>query len=590
MSVRIDVEKERGCAHGALAFESPEGNCHHMITSRLSRRRLGRLAAPASALCLAAGLVAASSASGKPATAVHKAASTAAAVPLTIAGDDGGPFPASENPFSTTNGLGQLTPMIYEPLFQFDWLKPTKVMPWLATKYAWSDGGRALTVTARPGVKWSNGTSFSAADIAFTFKMLMSHASMNVDGLPLKGVTQNGDSVTLSFTEPAYQQFYYVASTYIVPASIWSGYPDPSTAQNSNPVGTGPYLVESMSPQSIILKANPNYWGGEPKVQEIVEPDILSNNSCDSELDSGQAQWGGCFLASFKQFKANKYNVLDAAPESVQSILPNLTKFPMSSLAFRKAVSLTLDRTADAVSGDLGEEPAITSPTGLVLPQEKAFLAPKYAKLKYTRSISQAKAVLKAAGFTFSGGKLESHGKPVSLSIMCVSNYSDNVASAETILQQLKKIGVSGSLDLQSATAFTTDEESGNYESAIMDSPSGLSPYVVYNGLLNDHLSAPVGKTASGDYERFYSPQAEKYLGEWAGAHTEGVEKAAAAGLEGIMINDMPLIPYMYGVAWGEYNTQHFSGWPSASNPYALGTTYYTPEDELVVLHLRPVN
>lgn len=590
MSGRIGCSNGEGVRVVAPAFESPEGRHHKMSTSRRLLRRRGGLTASVSALCIAAGLLVSSSASATSASAKHRSASTAAAVPLTIAGDDGGPFPASQNPFSSTNGLGQLTPMVYEPLFQFDWLKPTKVMPWLATKYAWSNGGRALTVTARKGVKWSNGSAFSATDVAFTFHLLMTHPSMNVDGLPLKGVSQSGDKVTLRFTQPAYQQFYYVASTYIVPKAIWSAYTDPTTAQNANPVGTGPYLVSTFSPQSIILKANPNYWGGAPALKEIVEPDILSNNTCDSELDSGQAQWGGCFLASFKKFKANKYNVFAASPESIQSILPNLTKFPMSSLPFRKAISLALNRTAAAVSGDLGEEPAITSPTGLVLPQEKAFLAPKYAKLRYVQSVPQAKAVLRSAGFKYSSGKLEWHGKPVTVSIMCVSNYSDNVASAETILQQLKAIGVSGTLNLQSATAFTTNEETGNYGMAIMDSPSGISPYVVYNGLLNDHLSAPNGKTASGDFERFHSPQAEKYLSAWAGAHTQGVEKAAAAGLEGIMIKDLPLIPYMYGVAWGEYNTQHFKGWPSPSNPYALATTYYTPEDELVVLHLHPVS
>ena len=66
------------------------------------------------------------------------------------------------------------------------------------------------------------------------------------------------------------------------------------------------------------------------------------------------------------------------------------------------------------------------------------------------------------------------------------------------------------------------------------------------------------------------------------------MQKSAAAGLEAIQVNQLPIIPFMYTVAWGEYNTKYFAGWPSPSNPYALGTTYYTPEDELVILHLEP--
>jgi peptide/nickel transport system substrate-binding protein len=518
--------------------------------------------------------------------------STSSAV-LTVAGDNGGPFPASENPYAPSNGLGQLVPFIYEPLFQFDWLKPTETIPWLATKYAWSNGGKTLTLTIRSGVKFSNGTPMTASDVAFTFEMLKKNPAMNLSGLQIDSVSQSGDTVTLTFPTAYYQQFYYVASTYIVPKSIWSKYKNPATAENTDPIGTGPYVVSSFSPSGIVLTANPTYWGGEPKIKKIVEPNILSNATCDSYLDSGKAQWGGCFLASLKQFKADKYNVFSSSPEQIQNIMPNLTKFPMSSLPFRKAISLSLNREADAVSGDLGEEPWITSPTGLVLPAEKSYLAPQYANLQFHENPKEAKAILKQAGFKWSSsGVLESPtGQPVHLDISVVAAYSDNVTSAETILQELKSaIGLQGSTTLLSPTAFTSAQETGNFQSMIAGSPGGLSPYVVYNGLLNDKLTAAVGKTASGDFERFYSPAAQSYLAEWAATDSLTTEKKAAAGLEGIMINDLPVIPYMYTVAWGEYNTKSITGWPSSSNPYAIATSYYTPENELVVIHLRPAS
>ena len=34
--------------------------------------------------------------------------------------------------------------------------------------YAWSNGGKTLTITTRSGVKWSDGKPFTAADVAFT--------------------------------------------------------------------------------------------------------------------------------------------------------------------------------------------------------------------------------------------------------------------------------------------------------------------------------------------------------------------------------------------------------------------------------------
>jgi peptide/nickel transport system substrate-binding protein len=548
-------------------------------------RRLRYLVAQVAVVGLAAGLLAACGSGGSTTT-----ASSSSGGVLTVAGDDGGPFPASENPYGATNGLGQLTPLIYEPLFQFNWLKPTQVDPWLATGYTWSDGGRALALTIRSGVKWSDNQPFTAADVAFTYNLVKSNPAINTNGLQISTVRQSGNTVDLTFAQPAYSQFYYIASTYIVPQHIWKSYPNPATAQNASPVGTGPYLVSTFSPQSIILKANPGYWQGAPKVREIVEPDILSNDTCDNDLYTGQAQWGGCYLADFGKFKANKDNVFSSSPEQIQSLIPNLTEFPMSSLPFRQAVSLTLNRPAVAKAGDQGEVPWITNPTGLVLPAEQAFLKPEYSSQQYQQNIPQAKAILEKAGFKYSpSGVLESpSGSPISVSILVVAAYSDNVASAETMLQEFKAIGLQGSLKLEAAPAVTADEESGQFQFAFGASAAGVSPYVVYNSLLNSALSAPVGKTATGDFERFKSAAADSYLSQFAGANSLAAQKQAAYGLEDIMVNDLPVIPFMYGVAWGEYNTAHFTGWPSASAPYALGTTYYTPENELVVLHLKP--
>lgn len=225
-------------------------------SSRTRKRLITAAVAGAAVVLLAA--------CGSSGTSATSASSSGSGAVLTVAGDDGGPFPASENPYGATNGLGQLTPLVYEPLFQFDWLKPTQVIPWLATGYAWSNGGRTLALTIRSGVKWSDGQPFTAADVAFTYNLVKNNPTINTNGLQISTVSQAGNTVDLTFAQPAYSQFYYIASTYIVPQHIWKNYSNPATAQNANPVGTGPYLVSTFSPQSVILKANPGYWKGAP--------------------------------------------------------------------------------------------------------------------------------------------------------------------------------------------------------------------------------------------------------------------------------------------------------------------------------------
>src|SRR5215467_7791250 len=91
------------------------------------------------------------------------------------------------NPFVATQaayGMGA-TGLIYEPLIQFNLAAPPQNYPWLATSYAWSNGGKAITFTIRSGVKWSNGKPFTPADVAFTYNMVKANASINLGGLAL---------------------------------------------------------------------------------------------------------------------------------------------------------------------------------------------------------------------------------------------------------------------------------------------------------------------------------------------------------------------------------------------------------------------
>src|SRR5215217_6213916 len=60
---------------------------------------------------------------------------------------------------------------IYEPLVVYN-RATASYMPWLGTRYDWSENNRRLRFLLRPGVKWSDGEPFTARDVAFTFELL----------------------------------------------------------------------------------------------------------------------------------------------------------------------------------------------------------------------------------------------------------------------------------------------------------------------------------------------------------------------------------------------------------------------------------
>ena len=141
-------------------------------------------------------------------TVLPAASSSASSPPLIMESSPENTITQDFNPFAVTAapyGMGA-TGLIYEPLIQFDLAAPPKYYPWLATSYAWGNGGKSITFTIRNGVKWSDGTAFTPADVVFTFDLMKKYAAVNIDGLKISSVTSTGNKVTVSFpTAPVHQ-------------------------------------------------------------------------------------------------------------------------------------------------------------------------------------------------------------------------------------------------------------------------------------------------------------------------------------------------------------------------------------------------
>src|SRR5579862_9362630 len=142
-----------------------------------------QLLAVSAAVLLAAGLGACSSSSSSSSSSGSTGTNTATGKTLVMESSPETSITQAFNPYVPTQaayGMGA-TGLIYKPLIQFDIAAPPKYYPWLATAYAWSNGGKTITFTIRQGVKWNNGTPFTPADVAFTYNLLKANTAINID-------------------------------------------------------------------------------------------------------------------------------------------------------------------------------------------------------------------------------------------------------------------------------------------------------------------------------------------------------------------------------------------------------------------------
>jgi peptide/nickel transport system substrate-binding protein len=508
------------------------------------------------------------------------------------------------NPFVSTSAANIVgaTSLIYEPMLQVDAAKPlTKPYGFLASSYSWSNGGKSITFVVRQGIKWSNGTALTPADVAFTYNMLKQFPDTNTNGIPVTGATVSGNDVTVTFSASEYTNLQYVAaSVYIVPQAIWGSLSgDPALYTDTNPVGSGPYELDTFSATAgVTLKANQNYWGGPwshvggpPAVSEVDFPLLANTATVLSALNGNSLDWAGNFITGLqKGFVASSPSTHKVwfAPVQTNTLEPNLRTWPMNQLAVRQAVSLAIDRTAISSQGEAGLEPIATNASGIVLPNFATLVAPalKSATLPAHANAAAADAVLKKAGYTLSGGFYALKGKRVVITITDPANYSDYALDDGLMANELKAAHIDATFDGLSDNAWYADLADGKFGSATSHwSNTNIVPYGEYEGWLDSALDT---SNASGDFEGLKNTAIDKDLQTLAGETTTAGQLKALAPIESFVAKDLPVIPTVYGAAFDEYNTSSFSGWPTPTNAYESGSPN-TPTNEVVVLHLKPV-
>lgn len=396
----------------------------------------------------------------------------------------------------------------------------------------------------------------------------------------------------MTFSKPSFAEFYFIAgNTNMLPAHIWK-HVNPSHYLDKNPVGTGPYELSSFSPEELTLRRNPRYWQpGRPKVTERRFPTYSSNTTASLYLQQGKLGWGAFFEPNLKRTyvaKSRAYHIW-MPYTSIYWIIPNVKVSPLNSVTVRRAISFAVDRKQVATDGEGGYAPADTSPTGLVLPNDASYLDPSYAHDALTQNLHKARQLFEKAGFRPGrNGILTKAGRPLSLTMIVPSPFTNFVTDGQIIAGDLRKVGMDVKVNTISEQAWMSDLQDGHFQLAEYWSEGDPDPYSNYDGWLDANLSAPIGKPAAQDLGRVDIPRAQRLLAEYRSATTNAARKRSIQGLEGVMVKDLPVIPLVYSPHYSEYQTNQVTGWPSAANPYDPATPN-APWDEVVALHLKPV-
>ncbi len=504
------------------------------------------------------------------------------------------------NPFvaSGQNAAGTRS-VLYEPLFFVNVLNGD-VVPALGISYEWRDNNLKLVVKTRTGVEWSDGTPFSAKDVAFTFNYMKEHPAQDLLGVWANGLATvkavGNDTCEFTFSKKNTPLFQSLVSVLIVPEHVWSKVKDPGTFTNPDPIGTGPFLLKWYNPQAVTYVKNPGYWAkGRPYVDQVTYQAVKSNDTALLLLLRKEADYSYLFIPDPEKTFAEKdpENNHYWWPVTNTNILyMNTTKSPFSDAAFRRAVASAIDKQPLSEKAYYGAA-APADPTAIVPGQQPKWLDKSAKASAYSYDAKQARQILKNAGYSWdaSGSLVGPKGERIpALKILVGAGWTDFISMAQLISQNLKEIGLEMVIDQEPWNAYISSLMSGTYDTAICwGTGSGSTPYELYYRTLASEFAGLDGGEAKSNYARFVDPTIDEALAAFRASSDFQVQREALAKIQKVIVTEVPFIPLTNRTQFNAFQSEQFEGWPSDDNPYTGGDA----ADELggrlmlIELHLK---
>jgi len=515
---------------------------------------------------------------------------------LTI-GMPNGPQAPNQNPLATGSASLSLgyAYVVYESLMQINELHPTDdPTPWLAESVEWNDDSTQAVITARDGVQWSDGEDFTADDIAFSIQLRKDTPELNIDFPDQYGdISVDGNQVTVDFTTSQYVNRDKLYKLLIVPEHIWADV-DPVQFTDDEMIGTGPYLLDQFTPQSVTMKPNPDYWGGQPKVGTLRYDTFNDNNGLTTALTTGEAQWGWTFIPDYENTFIAKdpehFHQVAGGGFGVDVLYLNNETKPFDDPAFRKALNLVVDRAEISEKAGYGVWPQISSVTGLPQPSGDAYIAPEFDGAELEVDVDGAKQLLTDAGYTWdSSDKLvDPDGTAVTFTLTNPAGWSDYLSALDIIKAGAEELGATATVEpAVQDTWFNDIIPFGNFQATLHWTDGGSTPWNLYSNIMDGASYVPLGETANWNFGRYRNDAVTQALAAFKGASDDATRAEAMQVIQDAFVNDAPGLVIWSRPAVAQYSTVNYTGFPSEDDPYA-NPQPTGPQAALILSKLEP--
>ncbi len=403
---------------------------------------------------------------------------------------------------------------------------------------AWH-GNTTFVCTVKPKQFFSNGDAVTGADVAYSFNRILK--ILNPNGpqsllAPMKSVTASGSTVTFKLVAPdaAWPDVLTTGAGAIVDQKV---YPFKALQPDAKIVGSGPYELQSYTPNQLaVFVPNPHYGGNDVLhnnrfiVRYEESATTLVSDEQQGQVDIAYREMTPTQIEALSHSSGVK--ILVGKGIEIRYITFNLKTQPGSNntqkLAIRKAVAYLVNRAAIAQYVYKGT----VKPLYSIIPDALAGHVNSFTEVYgASPNLAKAKAVLKAAGVA----------TPLKFTLWYNTNHYSDTDLATELQRELNGSGLFN-VTLQSAewSTYISAGLTNQYGVFLMgwfpdypDADDYTGPFYICNkAFLNDH---------------YCNMQVNSLISQEEASTNQSVRDEAFARLELLTAQDTPLIPIWQG-------------------------------------------
>lgn len=434
------------------------------------------------------------------------------------------------NPVATkSESVQKIMNIVHEPLFTFD--ENGKADPVLAHTFSVANGGTQISIKIKNGVKWHDGTVFTAEDVVYTLSRMKESGGLysKISSKISSFTAPDKNSVIINFESGE------IAPEYLLTFPIIPKHIAYSEGAEYVPVGTGGYKFVSKGGTEILLEPNTRWHEGAVSERKVIVKILKDKNAVAEAFNVGE-------IDAITSDELSGGTVTPKANSNTKKIVSGKMVFlgfntksqVMEPVSVRKAIGKILDKKKiveqDAYGQGVVAELSV-DPTSWVMSGEKK-----------EQTEDTAEDIMEYDGYSIKDGIYQKDGNKVTLRLLVNEDNSQRTALAESIASALTTAGFE-------VVTVKTSFSDYNAKIAADDFDMFLGETEVSRNL------NPEAMLSSENYFNFNTEQINAAVAELYDVKDDELKKRIA-GFSRIFYSNPPYIPLYFkteSVIYGSY-------------------------------------